>query len=139
MEQKLITEMLGKIIAAESVAELMALIKEIGAELTEKDANALFEQLRTHAGEITEAALLKKFESITSKNQILKQQMDDDEMASVGGGLTMGIKRDTHSKASHSGGCNGLYYTKPCTDTVEEGSSCWSGDYCKGWDSAYYS
>jgi hypothetical protein len=120
MERKLTTEMMAKLMAAESAAELMTLTREIGIELSEKDADGLFELLRTHAGEITEEELLKKFESIMEKTQILGQKLDDDELDAISGG----------GRASGVGGCSSDYYYENCGATVEKGSDCWGVDFC---------
>lgn len=135
MEQKLSKKMMEKVIAAESAAELTAVMKEIGLEFSEKDANGLFELLHTHTGEITAEDLLKKFESIMAKDQILGQKLDDDELDTISGGRVRFSQRTfenecTTSIAPGKGGCTWSYIIEQCSDTVEERSSCWSGDYC---------
>jgi hypothetical protein len=113
MKQELTTEMMAKIIAAESPAELMTLTREIGIELSEKDTDGLFELLRTHAGEITEEDLLKKFESVMVKTQILGQQLDDDELDAVSGGDGSPCYKSANGGLRVIlGGCTDVYYAQ---------------------------
>lgn len=57
---------------------------------------------------------------------VMNRELDDDELDAVSGG-----------KADGPGGCNYNFYTRKCQATVEEGSWCWSNDWCY-WDDKTY-
>ena len=66
------------------------------------------------------------------KVYILGEHLSEDEMAKVTGGKGNGCphaaKKDSGMLGYAMDVCTGDYYVEHCSDTVEEGSSCWSGD-----------
>lgn len=142
MEMKLTTEMMEKLIAAKSVEELMALTSELGFVLSEKDAKELFEELCTHANEVASDNLLERVGSALVKNSILGQKLDDDELDVVSGGRIKCWTNRYQGKCSENsapgnGLCSWTFIVEKCSDTVEKGSSCWSGDYCTTFSTTY--
>lgn len=70
------------------------------------------------------------------KVYILAESLSEDELVKVTGGAGNGCPHAA-KKASEGlgryadgdGSCAGDYYSEACSDTVEKGSFCWSGDY----------
>lgn len=58
------------------------------------------------------------------KEHVMSQEISDEELDIAAGGR-------------HLGGCTHDYYIQECTDTVESGSACWSGDRCHMVESTY--
>ena len=56
----------------------------------------------------------------------LDRKLDENELDVVTGG-----------GADGKGGCTNIYYQQNCAATVEEGSHCWSNDYCPVFASKY--
>ena len=66
------------------------------------------------------------------KAYILAETLSEDEMEKVTGGKGNGCPHAAKKGSGMLGYamdvCTGDYYVESCSDTVEEGSSCWSGD-----------